>query len=357
MPDAPPHPLVYVLHSSKLYGTERMALETLFGLRGEFEPILFSPPGPAMDEAEKRGCQVQRFGDKKEFSLSLRRCLAKYPSLTFVATGVVQSAICIFWNLFYRRQIKHFQIVHGGAGERGSYGRKKWLNYASVTFITVSDWARQKLIANGVRPDRIEVIPNFLSEARVAQAPRRPPYERPGVRNVLIVSRMDPLKRVGLLLDALDRCPAELADISFRILGVGPEMQPLAQRAAATHGNVCFAGHSDNVAAELAGADLLIHTCPVESFGLVVLEAMAANLAVLVPAAGGAAALVEEGISGFKFRADDAADLAARLVELKDAPAQIFNQVVLGGRRAVDQTFAAATILERYRRLFADKYK
>ncbi|MDP9175137.1 MAG: glycosyltransferase family 4 protein [Planctomycetota bacterium] len=349
------NPLLYVLHSSNLYGTERIALDTAAGLADTFEPVLFGPPGPAMDEAEKLGLEARRFRGAREFARVLRPFLKAHRSLTFVATGVVQSAVCIALNAIYFRKINHIHIVHGGAAGAGSYGRKKWLNHANVTFVTVSQWARETMIANGVRADRIEVVPNFLPPQRVASAPRRGPYVQPGIRRVLVVSRMDPLKRVGVLLDALDHSPAPLAEVSFRILGLGPEMKTLVQRAKAAHPNVEFAGFSANVPAELAAADLLVHTCPVESFGLAVLEGMAANLATLVPDKGGAGLLVEECVSGFKFRADDPASLAERLIELKDAPAEKLNRAVAGGRIAVDKTYSAEAVLDRYRQLFARK--
>jgi hypothetical protein len=43
------HPLVFVLHSSNLYGTERMSLATAKGLSDEFEAIFLGPPGPALE--------------------------------------------------------------------------------------------------------------------------------------------------------------------------------------------------------------------------------------------------------------------------------------------------------------------
>jgi glycosyltransferase involved in cell wall biosynthesis len=132
-------------------------------------------------------------------------------------------------------------------------------------------------------------------------------------------------------------------------------MAGLQQRAASRHPNVIFAGFSDDVAGELSRADLLLHTCPVEPFGLVILEAMAASVPVLAPDSGGAGSLIEEGVSGFKFRADDAAHLAARLAELSQAQAEILNRVVAGGRKAVGGTFSASAALEQYRRLFAPK--
>jgi glycosyltransferase involved in cell wall biosynthesis len=308
-----------------------------------------------MDEAEKLGLAARRFRGAKQFASVLRPVLKQHRSLTFVATGVVQSAVCIALNAIYLRQMNHIHIIHGGAAGAGGYGRKKWLNLADVTFVTVSEWAKQRLISSGVPAGRIEVVPNFLPADRVAAAPRRGPYLQPGIRKALIVSRLDPLKRVVVLLDALDLAQDQLRDISFRVLGLGPEMKPLAERARASHPNVEFAGFSGNVPRELAAADLLVHTCPVESFGLAVLEAMAANLATVVPDQGGAGLLVEEGINGFRFHADDAKDLARRLIELKNAPAEILNRVAAGGRIAVGQTYSAKAVLDRYRQLFAPR--
>jgi len=352
MPENPRHPILYVLHSSQLYGTERMALATAQGLSDDFETIFIGPPGVGLIEAERLGFQTRQYRTSKDLARVLRPLLRQYPSLTFVGTGPRYNLICIALNVFYRRRVKHIQIVHGGAGEQGDYGRKKVLNSFNIIFIVVSDWSKQKLIDYGVR-NRIEVIGNFLTPAQLASMPKRPEYTQPGVRKVVVVSRIDPLKRVDLLLDALDRRGGELQDISFRILGVGPDIDKLRDRARVSHPNVEFAGFTDNVAGELAQADLLVHTCPVETFGLAVLEAMAARIAALVPDKGGTAMLIEDGQSGFTFRADDADRLAERLIELKSAPAELFNRMVVNAAARVDSQFSASAALRRYREIFA----
>jgi glycosyltransferase involved in cell wall biosynthesis len=298
------------------------------------------------------GFGVRRFRKLRALAKTLASLLRNNPRLTFVATGVTQSIACIALNILYRRQINHLHIVHGGAGERGSYGNKKWLNNANVTFVTVSDFARDRLIANGVRADRIRVVHNFLTDDRIVQAPRRPAFVRDGVRTAVLVSRLDPLKRVSLLLDALD-LESGLREISFKIYGLGPEYNLLRERAMKDHPNVEFAGFCADVASALPEADLLVHTCPVESFGLVVLEAMAANVPVLVPDAGGTGLMVTEGTNGFKYRAEDARDLARRLLELKNAPADALNRAAVGGEIAVNTTFSAETALMKYRELFS----
>jgi glycosyltransferase involved in cell wall biosynthesis len=303
MPPTARIPLLYILHSSKLHGTERVALDTSAGLRDEFEPILFGPPGPAMDEAEKLGFEAVRFRGAKVFAKSLRPYLKKYDSMVFVATGVMHSGVCLALNVLYRRNINHFQIVHGGSSDLHSYGRKKWLNHTGVRFIAVSDWTKQKLIDFGTRADLIEVIPNALPADRIAAAPKRLPYDVPGIRGVIIVCRIDPMKRVGLLLDALDRGSPKLREISFTIYGTGGEFDALKARAA------------------------------------------------------GPGAIVQDNMNGFKFRPNDPAHLAQRLEELTTMPSEKFNAIATCARDTVENTYSSQKTLDQYRRLFTSSRK
>jgi len=335
-----------------MYGTERMALATALGLDDQFETIFLSPAGPALEEARKLGFETRSFQTLPALIKLLWEMLRRFDSFTFVSTLPSYTALCMATNLLFGRRIHHVQMIHGGGTERKDYSPLRRFNLLGVTFITVSDYARARLIEFGVRADRIAVVGNFLPKGQLATMPRRPAYDRDGIRKVAIVSRIDPPKRVDLLLDALDRRASDLSGISFRIYGWGPDIENLRSRAAATHPNVEFVGYVDNVAAALAQADLLLHTCPVEAFGLAVLEAMAVNLVTLVPDKGGTATLVEDGATGFHFRADDADHLATRLVELIHAPADELNRIAASAQHSHNTRFSAKASLAKYRELF-----
>jgi glycosyltransferase involved in cell wall biosynthesis len=167
-----------------------------------------------------------------------------------------------------------------------------------------------------------------------------------------VVSRTDPIKRVGLLLAALARYPA-LARLTIDIFGAGSELDDL-RRHASEFPNVALHGYVPNAADRLADYDLLVHTCAEEPFGLALLEAMAAGVPVLVPNAGGAGALVADGVSGFHFPANDAAALGKRLCELASAPADLLNAAVAGADAALAGRFSAARGITRYRNLIAE---
>src|ERR1700728_3815381 len=142
------HPVLYVLHSSQLYGTERMARETAEGLADEFDTIFIGPPGPALVEAERLGFQTRRFLTSKDLAYVLMPLLERYPSMTFVGTGPRYNIVCIALNMYYGRRINQIQIVHGGTGAhkeairnlQKDYSRKKVLNFFDITFIAVSNW-------------------------------------------------------------------------------------------------------------------------------------------------------------------------------------------------------------------------
>jgi glycosyltransferase involved in cell wall biosynthesis len=345
-------PLIYALHSGNLYGTERMALATAEVLAGEFEPVIIAPPGPALQMAARMGLETRAFTGMGEFSAAIRPLLARGRKVAFFATGVMHSFAAIGWNWLLGRRLAHLHIVHGGTDERLSYGRKRLLNRARVKLVAVSDFVKTRLLANGVVAEHVRVIENFLPASRAA--PRRPRFDSAGVRRVIVISRLDPIKHVDVLMDAFDRCP-DLCNLPVQIFGTGWDEVRLRERARMHNPNITFSGFDAAVDSALAASDLLVHLCPVEPFGLVVLEAMAAGVPVLVPSSGGASSLVAEGSSGFHFQADDPDSLAARLRELAQAPAELLNAVVAGGDQALATRFSPVARVDDYRRLIEEE--
>ncbi|MEM1248638.1 MAG: glycosyltransferase [Acidobacteriota bacterium] len=342
--------LVYALHSSNLYGTERMALATAEGLSSEYRCLFLLPPGPAAAEAERLGFDVLCFNSKTELCRQVGSVLRHHRSLAFCATGIVHSLAVVLVNVWFRRDVVHLHLVHGGTDERLSYGRKKLLRRWKIKLVAVSDFVRERLLAHGVPEERIAVVENFLPHSFLESAPHRPSFESDGVRRVVVVSRVDPIKRVDLLLDAFDQRP-ELGDLQVDVYGSGWDLEALRERAEQDHSNVIFHGFVEDVHERLVAADLLLHLCPVEPFGLVILEAMAVGVPVLVPDRGGAGSLVEDGVSGFKFSANSIEDLGRRLVELRGAEATRLEGVRAAARRLLATRYSSDGRLDEYRRL------
>jgi glycosyltransferase involved in cell wall biosynthesis len=346
-------PLIYGLHSGQLYGTERMALATVEGLADDFGPIVVAPEGPIHAECSRKGVSTLLFTNPRKFALDIQRFFAGNSQLAVVGTRVLHSAIYAGWNRIYRRKLANVHIVHGGVDERVSYGRKHWLNRIGVRQVAVSDFVRDRLVANGVPEHRVSVIENFLSPDATSKYRRRDRFEKPGIRRIAVVSRIDPIKRIDLLVDAIE-LHAGLRDLEIRLFGTGWQLNELRERAARSCRNVQFLGFRENVPDEIANSDLLLHLCPEEPFGLVVLEAMAVGVPVMVPNSGGAGDIIIDERNGFRFRANDVQHLAARLIELKTASADRLNRVVANGFYSLESRFSAEARLEDYRRVLKE---
>ncbi len=144
-----------------------------------------------------------------------------------------------------------------------------------------------------------------------------------------MVGRIAPWKGQDLFLRAF---AAAFADGEERAVLVGSPMFGEEQferglRALATElgldGRLELRGFREDVWRELAGFDVLVHASVIpEPFGQVVLEGMAAGLAVLAPDEGGPAEVIADGETGRLFPSRDRNALAAAMRELRDDPAK-----------------------------------
>jgi glycosyltransferase involved in cell wall biosynthesis len=346
--------LIYALHSGNLYGTERMALYTAGGLLDDFDPVIMAPPGPALQEAAKLGFEAVPFESALQFAGQLRKQLSlSGKKVAFLATGVMHSAVCLALNKLYRRRIAHLHLVHGGAAESLSYGRKGKLNGQPVEFVAVSNYVRERLIANGVNPAQVRVIENFLPDTLARGCAHRQSFHGEQLNRLIVISRLDPEKRVDLLLEALETAP-DGASFEIEVYGTGWNTDQLKARAEKAGLKVAFQGFSSRVREALAASDILVHLCPVEPFGLAIIEAMAAGVPALVPDAGGAGSLVEDNVSGFKFHANDANALITKIREITSQPPEILNGIVTKGHELLDTRFSQTERINDYRKLLLE---
>lgn len=159
----------------------------------------------------------------------------------------------------------------------------------------------------GLAPTQLIVIPNGVDPSLFG-LPRRP---RPGPDAELrigFIGRLDPIKRLPDLINAVSRLPARFR---LDVFGDGPEMPRLVHqvRRLGLADRVVFAGKVPRPHEALARIDLLVLPSAAEGFGLVVAEAMAAAVPVVAAAAPGIVDVVQDGVTGLLYPPGDVTGL------------------------------------------------
>ena len=343
--------LIYALAEAELYGTERMALATLDGLRHAFRPMLLALGGDVHDAAAQLGIESREFRDLRTFPFVLARLLwgERNP---FVVTTTVRMAMLARAARLPMGRARLVHVLHGGGEEHEVYRSVKRLNGGGMKVVAVSPHVALRLAEHGVDRNRIAVVENFLTGQRIAELASRPRHHTGALGRVLLISRLDRAKRLDVVFDALDATP-ELRSIEFRFLGDGPLAGEFRARAR-DYPNVEFLGFVKDLSAQLGAADLMLHCNPTDYCPLGILEAMAASVPVLTADQGGAGGMVEPGVTGFHFRSNDPQDLARQLLALAGTPERLL-EVGQAGRAALDSRFSMDRGIEQYRQIFASR--
>ena len=160
----------------------------------------------------------------------------------------------------------------------------------------------------------------------------------PCARMLLFVGRIEPLKGLDVLIEALAllRQQGVLEQYPFCLAVIGGEPDVSAEKMSAEmariqalrqqHGlqdMVAFLGmrSQDTLPYYYSAAEAVVVPSQYESFGMVALEALACGTPVVASQVGGLAYLVQDGVTGFTVPVDEPAALAERLAQLLSDPA------------------------------------
>jgi phosphatidylinositol alpha-mannosyltransferase len=182
--------------------------------------------------------------------------------------------------------------------------------------IAVSDLARRWQM-EALGSDAVE-IPNGVDVASFADAPVLDGYPRPG-RTVLFLGRFDePRKGMAVLLGALPKLVERFPDVEILIVGRGDE-DALREQAGDLASHLRFLGQVDDATKASAMASADVYCAPNlggESFGIVLVEAMAAGTAVVANDLDAFRRVLDDGRVGRLVPVDDADALAGGLIEM-----------------------------------------
>ena len=211
-------------------------------------------------------------------------------------------------------------------------GAPKRKYYRNVDrFTACSAWARDKMAAQGVSPDIIDVVHNSIDIGRYARdESRRREFRLQnglGPDEVVFVAAgsFSSAKGFDLLLDALSAVCRCRDGMKLLLAGDGPDRPLLLaaiERLGLRERVVVSDSYQSDIRPWLWGGDYFVLPSREEPFGIIVLEAMASGLPVIVTDSGGPAEILEIAGCGLLARSDDAdslADAMTRAMEMGEA--------------------------------------
>jgi len=377
--------VVYLGHSAALSGAELGLVELIGALHDVEAHVLLAEDGPLVERLRARGAAVDVLA-LGEQTRRLRRASVRpgAPALGPAALATVAYA----WRLGRRLRSLRPDLVHANTLKAFVYGAiaarlartplvwhvhdriaDDYLTPAAVRFLrAAAPRAACGVIANSdatlatlARPRLPAAV---VHEPVAASAVAEPTPSRDRPFTAAMVGRLAPWKGQDVFLRAFARAfpdgPERAIIVGSALFGehaYAASLERLVGRLGLA-GRVELRGFRDDVAAELAAADALVHASVIaEPFGRVVIEGMAAGLPVVAAGAGGPAEVIADGVDGLLYPPGDADALAAAIARLAGDPA-LRGRLAAAGRlraRSFSPEAAAAQTSLFYRRVLEER--
>ncbi len=174
-----------------------------------------------------------------------------------------------------------------------------------------------------------------------------------GAPLVVLIGRLEPQKDIGTFLEAAAIVRHDRPDVHFAVVGKGSQEAALRERSRSLglDGVVRFAGFRTDVPQILSDADALALTSRWEGFGLVLVEAMAAERPVVATATGPVPEVV--GDAGLLVHPGDAPGVARALGAVLGDPA-LAARLGQAGRARVEARFAVRRMVDETAGLYEE---
>jgi glycosyltransferase involved in cell wall biosynthesis len=328
-PSARPYPIVFLLTSFEVGGTERQMVELIHRLdRSHFEVHLacFHRRGPLERRAREHVTSLETFpiqGFYRPSSVAQWLAFARW--CRRIGARIVHT--CEFYANVFGLPAAAFAGVDVRIGNRRELVTPdksraqlacQTLAYSTAHVVVAnSSAAAAQLRHEGVPAHKIRTIANGIDLDAFT-----PLHERRPLRRIVMVANLRAEKGHDTLIEAapaiLDRHP----DVEFRIVGDG-SLRALLEQDVVERGlgsRFVFYGQRHDVPALLADSDLFVLPSRTEAAPNSVLEAMAAGLPCVATRVGGVPEIVDDGVSGRLIDPDQPDALARTVLDLIDHP-------------------------------------
>jgi phosphatidyl-myo-inositol alpha-mannosyltransferase len=189
----------------------------------------------------------------------------------------------------------------------------------------------------------VRIVPNGVDVELFAAAT---PATLPAGRRLLFVNRLEPRKGFDVAVRAFGMLAPEVPDLRMVVVGEGAEQRTIEQLPPSIRSRVLMLGRVPHAALAPYHAAVDLFVAPAvggESFGIVLVEAMAAGLPVIASDIPGYREVVRDGIEGILIPPRDPPALAAAVRRLLDRPEEMARLGEAGRRRAERYSWTAVT--------------
>ncbi len=208
-----------------------------------------------------------------------------------------------------------------------------------------------------INPDKsIETVYNFIDE-RIYQksdaSHLREEYEiKPEEKVIIHVSNFRPVKRVEDVVKTFAKI-AEAMPAKLLLVGDGPEVSKVSKlvNKFGLNNRVLFLGKQENLEELYSISDLMLLLSEKESFGLVLLEAMACGVPCIGTNVGGIPEVITDGQSGFLCELGDIDEMAAKSIYLLKE-INLHKKFSDKALETVKSKFCAEEIVKQYEQLY-----
>lgn len=349
--------VLFLITDLELGGTPIVVRELATRLRSaelEIEVACLKPMGIVGQQLLERGVRVTSFDAWHPFEvMHVARKLARLVKerqinlvVSFLFHANYVASVSRGW---WDKDVRLFQSIQTTQPRpRWHWWLQRTIAKSADLFIVPSPSIARRMETWSDRRGWIAVIPNavdlehFRTTATTSTGGSQP-------RRVGFIGRLDPVKRVPDLLEAIASLPSTYR---LNVYGDGVMRSKLERLIVKSNlsGRVQLHGQVTDVPGAFGTIDLLVLPSDAEGFGLVLIEAMAAGVPVIGTNVDGIRDVIRAGETGLLVPPRNPAALAAAIQRLAE-DAQLRERLIDNARRDVEARFSWPPVLAQYRSL------
>lgn len=319
-------------------------LNAVGGFREGFEHIPEFSVGGSLYKLESLKARWRLVRHLREHHVAVAHSFDFYTNLTLIPAARVARTPAVIGS---HRQIGDLLTDAQSRTQRAMFG---WCDKVVCNSLV----AKKNLTDHGISETRVTVIGNGLPDSAFS-CPEPLLPRVPGVFRVGMIARMNArYKNHHVFLDAAALLSERLPNVEFVLVGDGPlraELTRLAERLQIGN-KVLFLGDRRDIPAVLASLDVSVVSSSSESLSNVILESMAARVAVVASRVGGNPELVGDD-RGLLVVANDQKALCEALEHLLKHGV-LRARLSENGQRFAKANFAIRHIVKQYEDLYAE---